>query len=195
MFGWTLWGRRGRRGKPPKFKAWHKVLAQVNFGEAEFHNLCQWVQTLASISLRECVRGVYFAVPKGLSLDMSKKRQREVKATDTKLIEIYDDLANDDEEIRLKAAYALLSRFSANTTIDQHKNILKRLFRGLCSGRKAARLGFSVALTEFLSQVILAYIDGEEIEVLEIVDLLESQTAVDGSTSGQVGQSASSLYV
>ena len=150
---------------------------------------------MASILLPEYVPGVYFAVIKGRPLSMSKKRQREVKASDTKLIEIYDDLANEDEEIRLKAAYALLSQFAANTTIDQHKTILKRLFRGLCSGRKAARLGFSIALTEFLSQVFLAHIDGQEIEALEIVDLLESQTAVDGSTSGQVCLSASPLHV
>ena len=123
----------------------------------------------------------------------SKKRPREVKATDTQLIEIYDDLANEDEEIRLKAAYALLSQFSASTTttIEQHKTILKRLFRGLCSGRKAARLGFSVALTEFLSQVFLAYIDDHKIEASEIIDLLESQTAVEGKTSGQVSLPAS----
>ena len=123
---------------------------------------------------------------------MSKKRPREVKATDTQLIEIYDDLANEDEEIRLKAAYALLSQFSASaTTIEQHKTILKRLFRGLCSGRKAARLGFSVALTEFLSQVFLPYIDDRKIEASEIIDLLESQTAVEGKTSGQVSLLAS----
>jgi DNA polymerase phi len=124
----------------------------------------------------------------------SKKRPREVKATDTQLIEIYDDLANEDEEIRLKAAYALLSQFSASaTTIEQHKTILKRLFRGLCSGRKAARLGFSVALTEFLSQVFLPYIDDHKIEASEIIDLLESQTAVESKTSGQVSLPASLL--
>jgi DNA polymerase phi len=124
----------------------------------------------------------------------SKKRPREVKATDTQLIEIYDDLANEDEEIRLKAAYALLSQFSASaTTIEQHKTILKRLFRGLCSGRKAARLGFSVALTEFLSQVFLPYIDDHKIEASEIIDLLESHTAVEGKTSGQVSLPASLL--
>ena len=117
---------------------------------------------------------------------MSKKRPREVKAAATQLIEIYDDLANEDEEIRLRAAHTLLSQFSVNITIEQHKTILKRLFRGLCSGRKAARLGFSVALTEFLSQVFLPYLDDQKVNASEIIDLLESQTAVDGSTSGQV---------
>jgi DNA polymerase phi len=127
---------------------------------------------------------------------MSKKRPREVTAPDTRLIEIYDDLANEDEEIRLKAAHALLSQFSSkDTTIEQRKTILKRLFRGLCSGRKAARLGFSIALTEFLSQVFLPYIDDQKINASEIIDLLESQTAVEGSTSGQVSLSVCSLHV
>jgi DNA polymerase phi len=125
---------------------------------------------------------------------MSKKRPREVTAADTRLIEIYDDLANEDEEIRLKAAHALLSQFSSREcTTEQHKTILKRLFRGLCSGRKAARLGFSVALTEFLSQVFLPYVDDQKINISEIIDVLESQTAVDGSTSGQVRLSESSF--
>jgi DNA polymerase phi len=117
---------------------------------------------------------------------MSKKRPREAVAPDTRLIEIYEDLANEDEEIRLKAAYVLLTQFSTkNTTIEQQKTVLKRLFRGLCSGRKAARLGFSVGLTEFLSQVFL-HVDEQEIKASEIIDLLESETTVDGSTSGQV---------
>ena len=119
---------------------------------------------------------------------MSKKRAREVKATDTQLIEIYEDLANENEEIRLKAAHTLLTKFSdpAKTTLEQHKVIVGRLFRGLCSGRKAARLGFSIALTEFISQVFQPYLDNRVIGAVDIVDNLESQTAVEGGTSGQV---------
>jgi DNA polymerase phi len=118
---------------------------------------------------------------------MSKKRPREAVTPDTRLIEIYEDLANEDEEIRLKAAYVLLTQFSTkNTTIEQQKTVLKRLFRGLCSGRKAARLGFSVALTEFLSQLFLPHVEEQEIKASDIIDLLESETTVDGSTSGQV---------
>ena len=119
---------------------------------------------------------------------MSKKRAREVKATDTQLIEIYEDLANESEEIRLKAAHTLLTKFSdpVSTTLEQHKVIIGRLFRGLCSGRKAARLGFSIALTEFLSQVFEPYLDSGRISGLDIIKNLESQTAAEGGTSGQV---------
>lgn len=119
---------------------------------------------------------------------MAKKRAREVKATDTQLIEIYEDLANENEEFRLKAAHTLLTKFSdpAITTLDQHKVIVGRLFRGLCSGRKAARLGFSIAVTEFLSRVFQPYLDKKKISALDIIDNLESQTALEGGTSGQV---------
>ena len=119
---------------------------------------------------------------------MPKKRSHENPSVDTQLIEIYEDLANEDEEIRLKAATTLLSKFStaSNETLEQDKIVLKRLFRGLCSSRKAARLGFSVALTEFLSQVFKIHLGISRIAVSEIIDILESQTAKDGKTSGQV---------
>lgn len=117
-----------------------------------------------------------------------EKRRREVQVPDTQLIEIYDDLANEDESIRLKAATSLLRNFSipSKRNIDQQKTILQRLFRGLCSGRKAARLGFSVALTEFLSEVFSKYLDAKKVDPSEILDLLVSQSAVNGNTSGQV---------
>lgn len=87
---------------------------------------------------------------------MSKKRRREQPAVDTQLVEIYEDLANVDEKIRLRAAHTLLTNFVSNgkATGDQLNKILRRLIRGLCSCRKAARLGFSIALTEFLTELL-----------------------------------------
>ena len=118
---------------------------------------------------------------------MLKKRPREPKAVDTELVEIYDDLAHQDEQIRLKAAHRLLTNFSnrSKSSLDQHWAILKRLFRGLCSSRKAARLGFSVAATELLSLVFSSYVQERTIETSEIVDLLEKETIVEGNVSGQ----------
>ena len=118
---------------------------------------------------------------------MSNKRPREPKAVDTELVEIYDDLAHQDEQIRLPAAHRLLTNFSdpSKTSLDQHWAILKRLFRGLCSSRKAARLGFSVAATELLSAVFSSYVREHTIETAEIVDLLENETVVEGNVSGQ----------
>lgn len=122
---------------------------------------------------------------------MSKKRPREPYNVDVKLVEIYEDLANEKDEIRLKAARELVLRFTpdSNPTEDQIEKSLERLFRGLCSGRKAARVGFSVALTEVLSQVFSSRggISLQEWSLSKILDIWKCQSNVGGTNSGQVG--------
>lgn len=116
---------------------------------------------------------------------MSKKRKREV---DVELVQVYQDLADDREDVRLNAAHILLSKIykPQATSAVQTKTILTRLFRGLCSGRKAARLGFSVALTELLSQVPLSSEPVENaLSVSHVIDILDTQTIPEGGTSGQ----------
>ncbi|KAI4104025.1 MAG: hypothetical protein L6R37_003507 [Teloschistes peruensis] len=120
----------------------------------------------------------------------TKKRRRELSSVDTQLVEIYEDLASEDEHIRLKAAQALLQKCSPENgqlPKDQLSEVVRRLIRGLCSGRKAARLGFSIALTELLSQRS----DETESDVLgglalsDLIDLLIKQTETIGNVSGQ----------
>ena len=86
---------------------------------------------------------------------MVKKRRQETSSVRETLIEIYDDLANLNESIRLKAVHSLIAIFvvSPQANVEQFDEIFTRLVRGLCSGRKAARIGFSVALTSFLSEL------------------------------------------
>ncbi|KAH8705519.1 putative DNA polymerase V [Talaromyces proteolyticus] len=119
----------------------------------------------------------------------SKKRRREPYNVDVKLVEIYEDLANEKEQIRLKAAHKLVSRFTpeANPTADDAQKTLQRLFRGLSSGRKAARVGFSIALTEVLSQVFSPSRPAEldELSVAKVLDIWESSTRVSGGERGQ----------
>ena len=118
---------------------------------------------------------------------MSKKRPYERPNIDTQLVEIYEDLASESEEARLKAAQALVSRFTPDkkpSTEDVDK-ALRRLFRGVCSGRKAARLGFGVCLTEILAQVFEG--GGRvEIGIENVLDLLRLQTMPEGKLAGQV---------
>ena len=127
---------------------------------------------------------------------MSKKRRREKVAVDTQLVEVYEDLANVDENVRLKAAQTLLTNFVAEgkATGEQLNEIVRRLLRGLCSGRKAARLGFSVALTELLAELLGP--DRRDVagfqNVLELIDTLKKQSEVSGNVSGQVCGSGSS---
>ena len=78
---------------------------------------------------------------------MGQKRRREAPVEATRRTEVYEDLAHVDQSTRLKAAHTLLTEFVPGANPDHLQNILRRLIRGLCSGRKAARLGFSVALT------------------------------------------------
>jgi DNA polymerase phi len=111
---------------------------------------------------------------------MSKKRKREV---DLELVQVYEHLADDNEDIRLRAAHTLVAKIfkPGVTSDDQTTTILNRLFRGLCSSRKSARLGFSVALTELLSQLSLA----GDLPAASLVDILETQTVPEGGTSSQ----------
>ncbi|RAK72559.1 DNA-directed DNA polymerase POL5 [Aspergillus fijiensis CBS 313.89] len=85
----------------------------------------------------------------------TKKRRREPVSVDRKQIEIYEDLAAETDAVRLKAAAALVAQFTPdqNPPAEAVDRALARLFRGLCSSRKAARVGFSIALTEVLVQV------------------------------------------
>lgn len=123
---------------------------------------------------------------------MSKKRRRETIAVDTQLVEIYEDLANSNEKIRLKAAETLLAKVSPEGDLDdqQLNEVLRRLIRGLCSNRKVARLGFSIALTEFLIQLFgpnTKYVS-PFISISDFITMLERYTYIGGNVSGQVLQ-------
>ncbi|CAO1597284.1 DNA-directed DNA polymerase [Xanthoria calcicola] len=119
---------------------------------------------------------------------MSKKRPRAQPTVDTQLVELYDDLANENEGIRIKAAEAFSIKFSTanNNSSQQISEALRRLIRGLCSSRYAARLGFSVALTEFLFQHwgIPCSTTGN-LQISQLIDVLVKQTEVTGKVAGQ----------
>lgn len=121
---------------------------------------------------------------------MSRKRLREHPTVDTHLVEIYEDLASVDEKIRFKAAHRLLTEFvhEKKASGEQLNEILRRLIRGLCSSRKAARLGFSVALTELLVELFghnQKHVEGVQ-AITELLETLKVQTHVTSNVSGQV---------
>ena len=121
---------------------------------------------------------------------MANKRRRELGNVDTQLMETYEDLADVNDETRLKAAQALLLRIAPETspTAQRVTEILRRLFRGLCSSRKAARIGFSIALTEILTQLYshtTASVPGI-LDKLELIEMLKEQTQAAGKVSGEV---------
>ena len=69
-------------------------------------------------------------------------------------MDLYDDLASNDEARRIKAAESLVNKILEGTksaTPEKGTDLtyaLNRLVKGLSSGRESARLGFSIALTE-----------------------------------------------
>lgn len=128
----------------------------------------------------------------------SRKRRREPVNVDVKLVELYEDLANENGEIRLKAAQQLVSRFTPDQkpSNDQIEKTLQRLFRGLCSGRKAARIGFSIALTETLSQVFSSHRDmtSSSLGVSRAIEIWEAQSTPGCAVSGQVSIDRSVIF-
>jgi DNA polymerase phi len=70
------------------------------------------------------------------------------------MMELYEQLASNEEEKRIKAAEELVRKVVdggktgyTEKSVDS-KYALNRLVKGLSSGRESARLGFSIALTE-----------------------------------------------
>ena len=124
-------------------------------------------------------------------MGFGSKRRREPHNVDVKLVELYEDLASEKDEIRLKAAQGLVSQFTPdqNPADEQIKKVLSRLFRGLCSSRKAARIGFSIALTEILTQVFSSPRETSRFGLADALQLWEAQSNSNGSESGQVGGS------
>ncbi|PYH44313.1 DNA-directed DNA polymerase POL5 [Aspergillus saccharolyticus JOP 1030-1] len=125
--------------------------------------------------------------PTPASASASKKRRREPFNVDIKQVEIYEDLASEKDEIRLKAASALVSQFTPdkNPSEEQITKVLGRLFRGLCSSRKAARVGFSIALTEVLAQVFGNGTAAAAGGVAGVLDVWERLSNAVGGESGQ----------
>lgn len=80
----------------------------------------------------------------------ARKTKIDYTESETRLAKAYNDLSDEVTKVRLAAA-ATLIRAVKDMDSAQLEKVLGRLTKGLCSGRKAARSGFFVALTEFLS--------------------------------------------
>jgi DNA polymerase phi len=69
-------------------------------------------------------------------------------------MDLYDDLASNEEGCRIKAAEELVTKIVEGQKSGNAEKgtdltyALTRLVKGLSSGRESARLGFGIALTE-----------------------------------------------
>ncbi|KAK4497760.1 hypothetical protein PRZ48_010413 [Zasmidium cellare] len=82
----------------------------------------------------------------------SRKRRVENGQSQAELSKIIDNLRDEVPKVRIEATKALITALSAKSD-EQPKNLdysLNRLIKGVCSGAKAARPGFSIALAEVL---------------------------------------------
>jgi DNA polymerase phi len=119
------------------------------------------------------------------------KRRRQISELDQQLAKLYENLADDVSDIRLKAAKELLIELSPEQKLapEVFHKVFNRLIRGLCSGRKAARYGFFIAFTELLRQI---YQDDSTYEaeglpsLNDLVALVIKLTQTEGKTVGQV---------
>lgn len=114
----------------------------------------------------------------------SRKKRVKYNDQDAELATIYNDLADEVQEVRIKAAGHLIKNLSTDSPDrDERLNTAEtRLIKGLCSGRKAARLGFSIALAELVRlQAQLHAGTGSPADLANIVQLTTPQ----GNVSGQ----------
>jgi hypothetical protein len=121
-------------------------------------------------------------------------RKRQFTEQDQAFARIYDDLADQSPDVRLKAAKDFLQELAPekNPTAQAIEKAITRLIRGLCSGRKAARYGFFVALTELVRQLYgpkSKYSIEDVMSLDELIPLIVKLTRPEGKVAGQVGDS------
>jgi DNA polymerase phi len=119
------------------------------------------------------------------------KRRRQITDERLKLSKLYEDLSNESDEVRLEAAKELIIKFSPENkpSAKEVEDALGRLLKGLCSQRKAARVGFSLTLTELLRQIFgqnKHKIEGFGLDAASVIELGEEKTKVEGNVPGRV---------
>ncbi|KAH6691189.1 DNA polymerase phi-domain-containing protein [Leptodontidium sp. MPI-SDFR-AT-0119] len=107
-------------------------------------------------------------------------------------VQLYDLLSSEDIEDRLNAANAVLAGLLGGEGVEEsalQRHLERRLFRGLASGRKCARLGFSVVLAEIIGQLFgtknLAETKYPGLTFEKVLGFLIAKTKPDGDLSGQ----------
>jgi len=118
----------------------------------------------------------------------SRKRRVEFGVVDAKLATLYNDLSEDVKATRLRAAADLI-RTLADADQEALDKSLTRLIRGLCSSRKSARSGFSVALIEILkltSKSPATSVEGVDLTLPAIIDKIVSITQPEETSNNKV---------
>lgn len=82
------------------------------------------------------------------------KSKRKYTDEDRRRASVYENLADDKHGTRIQAAKTLLEEFmpANHPDVEKLKATVLRLLRGLCSGRKSARIGYFIAFSGLLQQ-------------------------------------------
>lgn len=107
-------------------------------------------------------------------------------------VQLYDLLSSEDKDDRLRAANAVIAGLFGGEGVEEstlQRHLERRLFRGLASGRKCARLGFSMVLAEIIGQLFgeknLAKTKYPGLTFETVLGFLIAKTKPDGDLSGQ----------
>lgn len=98
------------------------------------------------------------------------KQSEMAVVKDKEFMQCFWDLAADKAELRVESGSKLLTFLADGRDATYATYTLQRLIRGLCSPRDSARLGFSVALTQYLSLY--------RPEVATVLEMLDKDTKV-----------------
>jgi DNA polymerase phi len=127
----------------------------------------------------------------GVDTAMPAKRKRQVTNDKLRLYKLYEDLAAESDNVRLEAAEQIITMFSPENqpSSTDMSELLNRLIRGLCTQRKAARLGFCITLTEMLRLLLGKHksaIEDLDLDADSIFKRIDKQTKVEGNANGMV---------
>lgn len=123
------------------------------------------------------------------SIHPSRRRRVEYTEQDKKLAALYNDLADDVKTTRLKAAAELVRTVSGD--VQRIDGALTRLIRGLCSSRKAARAGFSIALSEVFrltGELKEKTVDAVDLRVPALTERIVKITSPEATSNSKVSR-------
>jgi DNA polymerase phi len=127
----------------------------------------------------------------GPGSELPAKRKRQVTDGKLQLYKLYEELAAESNETRLEAAEKIITMHSPENqpSSTDVQEVLNRLIRGLCTQRKAARLGFCVTLTEMLRLLLgtqKSAIEDLDLDAESLFKRIDKQTKVEGNAAGMV---------
>ncbi|XXG94873.1 hypothetical protein Hte_001132 [Hypoxylon texense] len=129
--------------------------------------------------------------PEATNLDLDKSPFAETLTSEARRREakVYELLGSADGDERIAAAGALITGLLASPEAVLRRHLDNRLFRGLASSRNASRLGFSLVITELLSQLFGSQNLSESkypgLTFDNVLDILVEKTTPSGHLPGQ----------